>query len=94
MNKLISIIVVALAAVGMVEAKHEVRPVSHPVMHHIAFPTDVAKEKPKFNGKRHKRHCKKHHACSHKHGVRHIRFNKRPVRKHMIIVRPVGKKKK
>lgn len=93
MNKLISIIVVALVAVGMVEAKPEVRPMEHPVMHPIAHPTNPELERPKFNGRRHS------HARPHRHHVRHgqrphrCRIH-RPSRRPMVrppFVRPNNK---
>ena len=65
MKTLVSMIVVALAAVGMVDAK----PVEHPVMHPIAHPTNPELEKPKFERKRHH----KHHVRPHRHGKRHMR---------------------
>jgi hypothetical protein len=66
MKTLVSMIVVAaLAAVGMVDAK----PVEHPVMHPIAYPTNPELEKPKFEHKKHHvrphRHGKRHHRCHH-----------------------------
>lgn len=70
MRNIVSMIVVALAAVGIVEAKPEVRPMEHPVMHPIAHPTNPELEKPKFHGKR---HCHKHHVRPHRHGKRHMR---------------------
>jgi hypothetical protein len=91
MNKLISIIVVALASVGMVEAKHEDRPVSHPVMHPIAFPTDVRMERPNRQVRRHVR-PHRHHVrhCQHPHRCR----IHRPSRRSMVrppFVRPNNK---
>ena len=85
MKHIISMIVVALAAVGMVEAKPEmpVRP--------IEVKVEGKKTMPKFDGKRHgHKHHARPHRC-HKHGVRHMN---RPHRKPMMsapIVRPVRK---
>lgn len=99
MKHIISMIVVALAAVGMVDAKPEVRPASHPVMQPIAHPTNPELEKPKFHGKRHgHKHHVRPHRC-HKHGVRPMpcKGMKRHHRKPMMnapIVRPARKVKK
>ena len=79
------IIVAALAAVGMVEAKPEVRP-EMPVRP-VEMKVDGKKPMPKFHGKRHgHKHHARPHRC-HKHGVR-------PHRKPMMqapIMRPVRK---
>lgn len=78
MNKVISMIVVALAAVGMVEAKPEmsVRPVVQ---------VEVAKKPmPKF--KHGKRHGHKHHARPHRCHKHHVKGMKRPHRKPMMHV--------
>ena len=94
MNKVVSMIVVALAAVGVVEAKPEVRPMM-PVRP-IEMKVEVKKEMPKFHGKRHgHKHHARPHRC-HKHGVR-PHCMKRPHRKPMMnapIVRPVRKVQK
>lgn len=94
MRKAINMIIVAaLAAVGMVEAKPEVRP-EMPVRP-IEMKVEGKKEMPKFHGKRHghKHHARPHGKRFHKHGVR-PEMRKRPVRKPMMnapIVRPVRK---
>lgn len=85
-----TLVVAALAAVGMVEAKPEmpVRP--------IEVKVEGKKPMPKFDGKRHgHKHHARPHRC-HKHGVRPMpKFHgKRPHRKPMMsapIVRPVRK---
>ena len=85
MNKLVSMIVVALAAVGIAEAKPEM-----PVRPIIQVEIGV-RPAPKF--KHGKRYCHKHHARPHrchKHGFRPHRhgmkpvFGKRPHRKPMM----------
>ena len=83
MRKAINMIIVAaLAAVGMVEAKPEVRP-EMPVRP-VEMKVEGKKEMPKFHGKRHghKNHARPHRC--HKHGVR------KPMM-HAPIMRPVRK---
>ena len=95
MNKVVSMIVVALAAVGVAEAKPEM-----PVRPIVQVEVGVQKPMPKF--KRGKRHGHKHHAHPHhyhKHSFRPIgcKGMKRPYRKPMMnasIVRPVRKVQK
>lgn len=98
MKTLVSMIVVALAAVGMVDAN----PVEHPVMHPIAYPTNPELEKPKFESKRHHvrphRHGNRHHRCHVRHGQHphRCRIN-RPTRRPMMrppFIRPACKVKK
>ena len=95
MRKAINMIIVAaLAAVGVVEAKPEVRPMM-PVRP-IEMKVEVKKEMPKFHGKRHghKRHARPYRC--HKHGFRPHGM-KRPHRKPMMnapIVCPVRKVQK
>ena len=61
-------VIVALAAIGVVEAKPEVRPMM-PVRP-IEMKVEGKKEMPKFYGKRHgHKHHARPHRC-HKHGVR------------------------
>ena len=93
------LVVAALAAVGMVEAKPEVRP-EMPVRP-VEMKVEGKKEMPKFHGKRHghKHHVRPHCKRFHKHGVRPMpcKGMKRPHRKPMMnapIVRPVRKIKK
>lgn len=94
MRNIVSMIVVALAAVGMVEAKPEVRSMEHPVMHPIAHPTNPELERPN--------HKVRKHARPHRHHVRHgqrphrCRIN-RPTRRPMMrppFIRPACNVKK
>ena len=86
MKTLLTMIAVALAAVGMVDAK----PVEHCVMHPIAYPTNPELEKHHFKCKKHH----KHHARPYRHGKRHHRCHYKFGRKPMNapIVRPVRKR--
>lgn len=92
-----TLVVAALAVVGMAEAKPEVRP-EKPVCP-IEMKVDGKKPMPKFHGKRHgHRHHVRPHRC-HKHGFRPMpcKGMKRPHRKPMMdapIVRPVRRIKK
>ena len=95
MRNIVSMIVVALAAVGMAEAKPEM-----PVRPIVQVEVGVQKPMPKF--KHGKRHGHKHHARPHrchKHGFRPMpcKGMKRHFRKPMMdapIVRPVRRIKK
>ena len=80
-----TLVVAALAAVGMVEAKPEmpVRP--------IEVKVEGKKPMPKFDGKRHGyKHHARPHRC-HKHGVRHMKRHHRKPMMSAPIVRPVRK---
>ena len=101
MKHIISMVVVAaLVAVGVVEAKHEVRP-EMPVRPVEIRPVEMKVEGKKEMHKKAKHHGQKHHTRPHgkrchKHGVRpmHHKGMKRSHRKPMMdapIVRPVRK---